>query len=161
MTRLRTTRIVTALAVGVGCVALAFQSVAATSVDPAPTQEDAAQEQEEEHGPLHEAMEQLQGGMKSLRKMLNKPEEKEKALELVRKMQGATLIGFQNPPELEEGLEGTAAVERHADFKKRMLSVCSTLVDLEIALEKEDADEAKNLYRALGKQKKEGHDSYL
>ena len=66
----RPSRLVAGLVAGVGCIALAFQSIAATSVQPAPVSQEAAEQEpeaEEEHGPLHESMEILQGGMRSMR----------------------------------------------------------------------------------------------
>ncbi len=131
------------------------------------TQDGAAQEQPviedvvEEVTVLHENMEVLGKGMKSMRKMMRKPEMKADALALCGKMQHAAAISFMNAPEKVEGLEGTELLAYQADFKKRMLTVAGALVDLELALEKGDADAAKAVYRSLGAAKKEGHDIYI
>ncbi|MEM9381069.1 MAG: hypothetical protein AAGB93_14045 [Planctomycetota bacterium] len=165
MLDLRIPRAAAVLAAGLGCIAFAFHSTAGdaaaarTALPLAQEGQEAADE--EEHDPLHESMEVLQGGMKGLRKMLSKPELKEDAVKLCGELQAAALVGFQNPPTPEEALEGDALVEYTADFRKRMLAVCTTLVDLEVALQKEDKDAAKALYKALGKHKKDGHDAYL
>ncbi|MGB0333396.1 MAG: cytochrome b562 [Planctomycetota bacterium] len=115
----------------------------------------------DDDGPLHESMEVIQKGMKGIRKMLSKPDQKDAAVKLCLDMQAAALVGFQHPPKPEAVLEGDALIDFNTDFRKRMLTVCSTLVDLEAALAKGDADAAKTIYRTLGKQKKEGHDAYL
>ncbi|MBL6756317.1 MAG: hypothetical protein ISQ11_07900 [Planctomycetes bacterium] len=145
---------------GLAVLALAAQltdsSVAAPGSHAVVTADD-----DEEAGPLHESMEVIQKGMKGIRKMLSKPDQKDAAVKLCQEMQAAALVGFQHPPKPEAVLEGDALVDFNADFRKRMLTVCSTLVDLEVALAKGDADAAKTIYRTLGKQKKEGHDAYL
>lgn len=149
---------------GLAVLALAIHSAAPTKAATSPdaTSPGAAVAlDDDEGGPLLESMEVIQSGMKGIRKMLNKPEQKEAAVKLCKEMQAAALVGFNHVPEPETDLEGDALIEHGADFRKRMLSVCSTLVDLEAALAKGDGDAAKTIYRELGKQKKEGHDAYL
>ncbi len=148
---------------GLAVLTLAVQYARPSSAAPAIGDATAAIEadDDEEAGPLHESMEVIQRGMKGIRKMLSKPDQKDAAVKLCQEMQAAALVGFQNPPKPEAELDGDALVEFSADFRKRMLTVCSTLVDLEVALAKGDADSAKTIYRTLGKQKKEGHDAYL
>ena len=118
-------------------------------------------DEHEHEGVLHESMERMQSGMKGLRKLLGKPEEKANAIELCVTMESAALEGFMHPPESPDGLEGAELHAYQAEFKKRMLSVAGTLVDLELALQSGDADKAKELYRTLGANKKEGHDIYI
>ncbi len=145
---------------GLAVLALAIQNAdhsSASTGNGAPV----AVDDDGEGGPLHESMEVIQKGMKGIRKMLSKPEKKDDAVTLCKEMQAAALVGFQHPPKPPAELEGDATVDFSADFRKRMLTVCSTLVDLEAALAKGDADAAKTIYRTLGKQKKEGHDTYL
>ncbi|MEM9800618.1 MAG: hypothetical protein AAGA20_09845 [Planctomycetota bacterium] len=154
-------RILVTLAAGAGCIALAARPLASPAGAPAQEAEQAEPAGEEEHDALHESMEVLQGGMRTLRKALSKPEQKETAIALCREMQAAALVGFAHVPEPVEPLEGTALLEHSVDFRRRMLEVCTALIDLEVALDKEDADAAKTLYRALGKQKSDGHDLYI
>ena len=160
MIDLHSSRLAAVLVAGLGCIAFAIHSTAGIAASPL-VQEGQEAAEEEEHDPLHESMEVLQGGMKRLRKMLSKPEQKTDAVKLCGELQAAALVGFNHVPAPEEALEGDALVDFSADFRKRMLAVCITLVDLEVALQKEDKDAAKALYKALGKHKKEGHDTYL
>ena len=167
-----TSRLLAGLAAGLGCIALAFQSTAATAPPDGPPaeaqeeQEEALEQEdvveaEEEHGPLHESMEALQAGMRTLRKAIGKPDKKVAAIQICRELQAACLVGFQHVPEPEEAvLEGLALLEFSADFRKRMLTVCETLVDLEVAFEREDKAASKKFYKQLGAQKKSGHDTY-
>lgn len=124
-------------------------------------QEEGKHEEGHEHGELHDSMEVLQQGMRRMRKMLSKPEQKADAIKLVREMQGAALTGFHHIPKPEKELEADALFAFEVDFRKRMLTVCSTLIEIEVALQKEDGDAAKTLYRTLGAQKKEGHQTYI
>lgn len=121
-----------------------------------------SEEHEHEHGGvLHESMESLQKNMKGLRKLLSKPEMKEDAIAMCIEMEQSALTGFMNPPESPDGLEGAELRAFQADFKKRMLQVTETLVDLELAFDGGDKDEIKKIYRTLGASKKEGHDIYI
>ena len=119
----------------------------------------------DEHGehetPLHESMESLQKNMKGLRKLLAKPEAAEQAIAMCVEMEASVIEAFMNPPKSPDGLEGAELRAYQADFKKRMLSVAGTLIDLELAFDKGDAAAAKTLYRSLGSRKKEGHDIYI
>lgn len=151
---------------GLAVLALAIHAAGPSTASPgpdgaAPSAPAPAADDDEEAGPLLESMEKIQSGMKGIRKLLNKPDQKDAALKLCKEMQAAALVGFNHVPEPETALEGDALIEHSADFRKRMLAVCSTLVDLETALAKGDGDAAKTIYRELGKQKKEGHDAYL
>lgn len=147
---------------GLAVLALAIHAAGPSTASPgAAPSVAAAADDDEEAGPLLESMEKIQSGMKGIRKLLNKPDQKDAALKLCKEMQAAALVGFNHVPEPETALEGDALIEHSADFRKRMLAVCSTLVDLETALAKGDGDAAKTIYRELGKQKKEGHDAYL
>ena len=85
-----------------------------------------AADDDEEAGPLHESMEVIQKGMKGIRKMLSKPDQKDAAVKICQEMQAAALVGFQHPPKPEAVLEGDALIDFNADFRKRMLTVCST-----------------------------------
>ncbi|MDB2576062.1 cytochrome b562 [bacterium] len=145
---------------GLAVLALAIQNADHSSASPSDGAAIAVDD-DGEGGPLHESMEVIQKGMKGIRKMLSKPEQKAAAVTLCQEMQAAALVGFQHPPKPQTELDADAQVDFSADFRKRMLTVCSTLVDLEAALAKGDADAAKTIYRTLGKQKKEGHDTYL
>ncbi|MFT5735136.1 MAG: hypothetical protein ACJA0P_001304 [Planctomycetota bacterium] len=110
---------------------------------------------------LHDSMEAMQRNMKALRKVLGKPEQKAEAIAMCLEMEAATMTGFINAPDSPDGLEGSELLAYKADFKKRMLTVAGILVDLELALDQEDTDQAKVLYRSLGASKKEGHSIYI
>ena len=93
--------------------------------------------------------------------MLSKPEQKDAAVKPLPGDAGRCARGVPAPSGAADRLDGDASVDFSADFRKRMLTVCSTLVDLEAALAKGRRRRSQTIYRTLGKQKKEGHDTYL
>jgi len=126
--------------------------------------QEAAAEKEDghgEHNELHESMEVLQKNMKAMRKQMRNLDDKATLLGMCADMTAAALTGFLHAPGSPDGLEGSELLAYRADFKKRMLSVAGTLVDMELAIDSGDADAVKTLYRSLGASKKEGHDIYI
>lgn len=141
------------------CGALGMTALATDSTPD--VQDDAAEEVAEEENPLHESMEILQQNLRAMRKLMRDPEMKDEALAACRAMEGAVLVGLQNIPEPQEGdLAEQSAFEYQLGFKQRMHATYGTLLELEVALEAGDGDSAKDLYRALGAHKKDGHDAY-
>lgn len=138
--------------------------VAAAS--PQPTTE-ASQEGSErapaaqEENPLHDSMETMQRNLKALRKLMRDPAKKDEAIAAVQEMEGAVLLGLANVPKPVKELAGSALLAHDVDYKRRMATVYTTLLDMELALDKGDDDALKTLYRALGGQKKEGHQIYI
>lgn len=145
-------------------VALMGGAAIAAGLNPTPAlrQDSQEGESEDEHGGvLHESMEKLQKNMRGLRKVLTKPEAKDEAIAMCIEMEANAIAGFMNPPASPDGLEGAELRAYQAGFKKRMLKVTETLIDLELAFDSGDADAAKKLYKALGASKKDGHDIYI
>ncbi|MEC8510592.1 MAG: cytochrome b562 [Planctomycetota bacterium] len=159
---LRPTRIAATLA---GLTGAAFLVAAAspqpTTVAPQEGAEAAPAAADEEADPLHESMEAMQRNLKALRKLMRDPAKKDEALAAVHEMEAAVLVGLAHVPEPIEKLEGSALIAHDVAYKRLMASVYTTLLDMEIALDEGDADALKTLYRALGGQKKEGHQTYI
>lgn len=112
---------------------------------------------------LHESMEILQQKMRGLRKMLKPttPEAKAAAIAACQEMEAAVVVSMGHAPKPAKKLEGSDLLKYEIEFKRRMVSVYQTLLDLQLALDAGDADKAKTLYRSLGGQKKEGHTIYI
>jgi hypothetical protein len=146
---------------GGAAIAAGFTSNAASPQEGKPQEAKGEGEEHAEHGVLHESMETLQKNMKGLRRLLSKPESKDDAIAMCVEMEMSAISGFMNPPESPEGLEGAELRAFQADFKKRMLNVTETIIDLELALDGGDTDAIKKIYRSLGSSKKEGHDIYI
>ncbi len=110
--------------------------------------------------PIKTQMGVLRDGMKSLQKDLDDPKRTEAALETVLKMeeavQGAKL---QDPP-------ATAKQEKDAkdsfvkDYRKTMIELQKSLLELEAAIVDGDAAKAKELAQKVGAAKGPGHDKF-
>ena len=154
--------VLTGALLGGAAIAAGFNSSTAASQEGESKEQQGEHDEHAEHGGvLHESMEALQKNMKGLRKLLSKPESKDQAIKMCLEMENSAMSGFMNPPISPDGLEGAELRAYQADFKKRMLGVMGTLIDLELALDGGDTDTIKTLYRALGASKKEGHDIYI
>ena len=111
--------------------------------------------------PMDEHMSVLQDGMRSMRRMLGKAEQKDAALELVGKLQVSAVACFDILPATTKEIEDPKAkAESRIRYQRRMVEVYDTLLQLELAFHQGDADKQKELYKALGKQKQSGHDAY-
>ena len=110
---------------------------------------------------MHEHMEVLQAGMKEMRKMLGKAEQKAEMLALVTKLEASALACVTLLPEPAAPItEPLALATWRIDYQRRMVQVYDSLLQLELAVHKDDAEGAKALYKALGEQKQSGHDAY-
>lgn len=116
---------------------------------------------DERHERLQEAMNQIQASFKRLRRVMRKPEMKADALDACKDMEAAILETLRYVPVPEKPLEGADLLAFELDYKRRMASVYVAVLDMQEALEKGDADRVKELYKGLGKHKKEGHDLYI
>jgi len=146
----------------IACGALGLSAVATRDAAPLPQDDADEMVEQEEENPLHESMEILQENLRAMRKLMRDPEMKDEALAACRAMEGAVVVGLQHVPEPQEGdLAEQSAFEYQLGFKQRMHATYGTLLELEVALEAGDGDAAKDLYRALGAHKKDGHDAYF
>ncbi|MBI1382171.1 MAG: hypothetical protein GC161_13930 [Planctomycetaceae bacterium] len=110
-----------------------------------------------DEGPLAEAMEGLQGGMRTLGRLVGDPAKHAEAMEPVRAMQGHVLTAFAHPPEAPEGED---AARYALAFRNQLHSVLGELLALEGALFDGDADAAKQRFGNLNGLKKAGHDRF-
>jgi len=118
-----------------------------------------AQETEEE-GPLHAAMEEMQSGLRSLRKLIGSAETTAQAVDLVRAMQGHALTAFGHPPAPPESNAGDAAKLWSVEFRQGIHGLLGELLSLEHLLVEGKLEEAKASYATLTKIKKEAHDRF-
>ena len=147
---------------------LASSTLAAAATAAAPTQTPAAAPAQDPAAPkaaegegMHEHMEALQSGMKEMRRMLGKDEQKAELLALVVKLQLAARACFDLVPEQATPIEDPSALaEWRIGYVRRMVEVYDSLLQLELAVHKGDGDKAKELYKKLGEQKQSGHDAY-
>lgn len=117
-------------------------------------------EQAEEGGPLHDAMETLDRGMKGMRRTITDPEKTAENLERLREMQAAALLSVGHCPDPFTPMSETDKRVWRIGFERKMLAVTDGLLQIELALVEGRHDEAREFYSQLTGLKKEGHDTY-
>ncbi|TDJ78026.1 MAG: hypothetical protein E2O39_01650 [Planctomycetota bacterium] len=137
------------LALALGLVATAASPFIAT-----------AAAQDDEETPLGEQMEELQSGLRRLRKLVTKPDEKEATLEILRAMQGHGIQAFALGPEPPETLPAAEHAEWSVNFRRQILKVVDQLLVVELAVSEGRTEDAKSAYKELGQLKNAGHDTY-
>ena len=135
------------------CLAAASRSLPSPSTDP-------RQEAGEEHEELEEAMDTLQSGARGLRRALKDAASNESSLETIAGMQAAALVAFGHVPEPETALDADALAGWDAGYKRRLLAVATTLVDMEEQVRKGDNTAAQETWKKLMDLKKAGHEIY-
>lgn len=116
---------------------------------------------QEEESPLAQRMEVMDKGMKALRRSVGDAAKTADNLTLVRGMKAAALESLPLCPEPFTPMDATQKEVWRIGFERRMLAVADGLLLLEQALIEGRLEDAKKQYEAMGKLKKEGHDSYI
>lgn len=116
--------------------------------------------QDDEITPLGERMEELQSGLRRLRKMIAKPDDKEATLEILRSMEAHGLEAFALGPEPPATLAADKHAEWSVDFRRQVLKVVDQLLVVELAVSEGRTEDAKNAYKMLAQLKNAGHDKY-
>jgi hypothetical protein len=110
---------------------------------------------------MHHHMELMQAGMKEMRRMLGKNEQKVELLALVTKLQLSARACFDLVPAQATPIDDPSALaEWRIGYVRRMVEVYDALLQLELAVHKGDAEKAKEMYKKLGEHKQSGHDAY-
>lgn len=143
------------LPAAVAACAIVSLPLAFASQEPARAQEPGAEE-----GPLHDAMETLDRGMKAMRRSVADPEQVAANLERVRGMQAAAVSSFGHCPQPFTPMTDTEKVAWRIGFDRKVLAVADGLLQLELALVEGRLEEAKEIHSQLTGLKKEGHDGY-
>lgn len=147
------------LLAAVAACAIAWMPFADPAQEPARGQEPAG-EHAEEGGPLHDAMETLDRGMKGMRRTITEVEKTAENLERVRGMQAAALTSVSLCPEPFVPMSDAEKVVWRIGYERKMIAVLDGLLQLELALVEGRHEYAKGIYSQLTGLKKEGHDTY-
>lgn len=110
---------------------------------------------------IHEAMEELQSGMRTLRKGLGDPAKKDDTIALLQGMQRHASTAMLSEPHAPKDKSGKDLALWYCGYRKQLVRVLDTLIDVEMAVHEGDAEKAKAAYKSLGQMKKAGHDEYL
>lgn len=109
--------------------------------------------------PLEEIMEEMKDHMRSVRKSISDIEQHPQCIIDVQAMQQLAIDALPYCPEYsaEEGLEKN---KYEISYKRRLLVVADTLLELELALHSQNIEAAQEFYQRLRHTKKESHEIY-
>lgn len=143
------------LGIGGGLVAVALLW-AVTAAPFAPQ----AQAQEEEESVLHQAMEELNTGYRSLRRLARRGNWDADAAETVSDMTKAAVVCMRETPPMAETVPTEERDEFIIAYKKMSGDVIKELVDLEIAILENREDDIMDHLIALRDLEVEGHEQF-
>ena len=120
-----------------------------------------AQDPGHEHSdsPLEEIMEQMKDHMRAVRKSIPEVEQHAKCIKDIQAMQQLAIDALPYCPDYpgEAGLEKD---KYEINFKRRLLNVADTLLELELALHGGDIEAANAHYKSLRNAKESSHEIY-
>lgn len=108
------------------------------------------------------AMRDMNRGMRQLRGELADASRKEENLRIINDIQRACLVcKAQKVPQgiLRDAKDDVARAKLAIDYHAHMVTVMRTLLDLEMAVAQEKADEAKAKYAQLARDRDDGHEA--
>ena len=120
-----------------------------------------AQDPGHEHSdsPLEEIMEQMKDHMRAVRKSIPEVEQHAKCIKDIQAMQQLAIDALPYCPDYP-GEAGLEKVKYEINFKRRLLTVADTLLELELALHEGDIEAANAHYKSLRNAKESSHEIY-
>jgi hypothetical protein len=120
-----------------------------------------AQDPGHEHSdsPLEEIMEQMKDHMRAVRKSIPEVEQHAKCIRDIQAMQQLAIDALPYCPDYP-GEAGLEKAKYGINFKRRLLNVTDTLLELELALHKGDIEAANSHYKSLRNAKESSHEIY-
>ena len=110
---------------------------------------------------IHDAMETLKKGQRSVKKLMADVTANERALvDALRSMEGAVMTSLGATPEAPEGLAGKELEQFQIGYRTQMANLLQHLLAMQAATLKGDADAVAAGYAALVETKKVGHTDY-
>jgi hypothetical protein len=110
---------------------------------------------------LAKQMEIIDEGMKKLRRSLRQPEQNAESLEMIGKMQAATVASKGMVPVMAKGINNEAERAKFvAAYRKDMAAMLAEIAQLEIALLDGDNKKAQELHKSLSDREDSGHEKF-
>tara|TARA_X000001036_G_C20520321_1_gene741851 strand:- start:78 stop:575 length:498 start_codon:yes stop_codon:yes gene_type:complete len=123
--------------------------------------QDLARDSGYEHSdsPLEEIMEQMKDHMRAVRKSIPEVEQHAKCIKDIQAMQQLAIDALPYCPDYP-GEAGVEKAKYEINFKRQLLTVADTLLELELALHKGDIEAANAHYKSLRNAKESSHEIY-
>ena len=114
---------------------------------------------EHHDSPLEEIMEAMKDNMRAARKLIEDIEQHPQCIVHIQRMQQLAIDALPYCPEFsgEDSLEKS---KYEINYKRRLLVVADTLLELELALHQGDTEGAQEFYQRLRQTKKDSHGIY-
>jgi len=114
---------------------------------------------EHSDSPLEEIMEQMKDHMRAVRKSIPEVEQHPKCINDIQAMQQLAIDALPYCPDYP-GEPGVEKNKYEINFKRRLLTVADTLLQLELALHEGDIEAANAHYKSLRNAKESSHEIY-
>ncbi|MCH2113241.1 MAG: hypothetical protein MK213_10310 [Planctomycetes bacterium] len=109
---------------------------------------------------LEEPMDVLKRHQRALRRVIADPAQAEQGIALLREMESAVFESMNHCPEPFTEMTAKEQAIWEVGFRRSLLRLATTMVNMELALLEGRMEDAQNLYRELGASKKSGHNDY-
>lgn len=109
---------------------------------------------------LAKQMEIIDEGMKKLRRSLRQPEQNAESLEMIAKMQAATVASKGMVPVMAKSVPEAERAKFIAAYRKDMAAMLAEIAQLEIALLDGDNKKAQELHKSLSDREDSGHEKF-
>ena len=114
---------------------------------------------EHSDSPLEEIMEQMKDHMRAVRKSIPEVEQHAKCIKDIQAMQQLAIDALPYCPDYP-GEAGLEKAKYEINFKRQLLVVADTLLELELALHEGDIEAANAHYKSLRNAKESSHEIY-
>lgn len=110
---------------------------------------------------LHRQMEQIDNGMKKLRRTLRKKESNPESLEWITKIEEAAVACKQMTPSRATTMPSDQQAKFVVSYRKQMVDLIGTMVKMELALLEDDNAKAQEAFKLLKDMEDDGHDKFM
>lgn len=111
--------------------------------------------------PLGKAMEEMDNGLKKLRRTLRSKESNAQSLETIAKVEAAVLASKGMVPSRATTMPSDQQPAYLTEYRKRMAGVMASLCSMETAVLDGDNAKAQEVYKQLKQQEEDGHDQFM
>lgn len=111
--------------------------------------------------PLGKAMEEMDNGLKKLRRTLRSKDSNAQSLETIAKVEAAVLASKGMTPSRATTMPSDQQPAYLADYRKRMAAVMVSMCNMETAVLEGDNAKAQEIYKQLKQQEEDGHDEFM
>ncbi|MBL4771497.1 MAG: hypothetical protein JKY61_10240 [Planctomycetes bacterium] len=147
---------------GLICLAGAWSLSAAFPTQEPASPDQAPHEAAEEHTELQLGMKTMYRSMKAMRPMLRDfAANQTSIIKIVESLEGALIVGLsQAPPRPDGEMSDSEWIQYQITYRQKINTALGVVLSMELAAHKGEAETVIEMYRSLGRHKKDGHGSF-